>query len=628
MPHGHCYLWKPGLVWTHAVSDTLIGISYFAISITLYILVKRIRLPFSAVALCFGIFIGACGLTHLMEVWTLWQPEYWWSALVKVVTAIASVGTGIYLFKLRHAIFTVGQAAKLSEQRRLDLEVLTTTLEQRVEQRTRALEESRSQIRLITDALPFLISYIDQNHRYRFANASYEKWFHRKPEEVLGNVIANVIGEKAYRLIEKPLSEAFSGRPVQFETETVYSDGQPRGIRATYVPDRKPDGTVAGVVTLVEDITERVKAEKHLHEALEFNRRILESSDDCFKLLDLEGRLIFLSEKSKEHLETHNVNKLIGESWISFWKRPEDREAAKAAIENAAKGGRGQFLGHYRTPSGKREWWSVVVTPMLGANGKPEKLLAVSRDETSVQRSEQALRDAIAVRDEFISIASHELKTPITSMMVQSQILERLIAKGEFPDPQRLHKTSSNFTRQLAKLNRLVEDMLDVSRIDTGTLQLSLSDVDVEQLINEVIEQFQYKQPIRVRIEGKPKVRCDSIRIEQTLTNLLSNAIKYGENNPIDVVAREMDSEIEIKVRDYGMGISKDEQERIFGIYERAIEASAISGFGLGLYIAQRIVKVHGGQIQAESEPKKGATFTLKLPKHPPNPQGASYGAT
>lgn len=93
MPHGSSYLWKPGLVWTHAVSDTLIGFAYFAISITLYILIRRIKLPFTTVVLCFGVFIGACGLTHIMDVITLWQPAYWWSAFVKVVTAVASVGT-------------------------------------------------------------------------------------------------------------------------------------------------------------------------------------------------------------------------------------------------------------------------------------------------------------------------------------------------------------------------------------------------------------------------------------------------------------------------------------------------------------------------------------------------------
>lgn len=139
MPHGHCYLWKPGLVSLHVVSDILIGLAYISISITLYLLVKRIKIQFDHIVLSFGVFIGACGLTHFMEVWNLWNADYWSSAWVKVITAIASVSTGVYLFKLRHPLVQVAEAAKLSEQRRLDLETLTEDLEKRVIERTKEL---------------------------------------------------------------------------------------------------------------------------------------------------------------------------------------------------------------------------------------------------------------------------------------------------------------------------------------------------------------------------------------------------------------------------------------------------------------------------------------------------------
>jgi signal transduction histidine kinase len=142
MPHGHCYLWQPGLVAIHVLSDFLIGTAYLVISLTLYALMKKIKIPFSAVVLCFGIFIGACGLTHFMEIWTLWYADYWLSGGVKVVTAFASVGTGLYLFKLRHKIVDFAEMAKLSDQRRIDLELLTKTLETRVAERTSELEHA------------------------------------------------------------------------------------------------------------------------------------------------------------------------------------------------------------------------------------------------------------------------------------------------------------------------------------------------------------------------------------------------------------------------------------------------------------------------------------------------------
>lgn len=122
MPHGHCYLWKPTLLWTHFTSDFLIGLAYLSISLSLYVLVKRIRLPFSPVFIAFGIFIAACGLTHFMAVWNLWHADYWTSGLVKVVTAFASVFTGVALFPLKPKVIAFAESARLSEERRLELE--------------------------------------------------------------------------------------------------------------------------------------------------------------------------------------------------------------------------------------------------------------------------------------------------------------------------------------------------------------------------------------------------------------------------------------------------------------------------------------------------------------------------
>jgi signal transduction histidine kinase len=142
MPHIHCYLGRPALVWTMFVTDFLIGAAYVGISLTLWGLIHKIKIPFSLVVLCFGVFIGACGATHFMEVYTLWHPDYWFAASLKVLTATASVGTGLYLFQLRGPLIQVAEAAKLSEQRRLDLEVLTDTLEHQVELRTTELNRA------------------------------------------------------------------------------------------------------------------------------------------------------------------------------------------------------------------------------------------------------------------------------------------------------------------------------------------------------------------------------------------------------------------------------------------------------------------------------------------------------
>ncbi len=140
MPHGHCYLWNPALVWLHVTSDGLIGSAYLVISLTLWHLVRKIRIPFSPMVLAFGMFIGVCGLTHYMEVFTLWVPDYWLSGAVKAVTAAASVATGAYLFQANHAIIDVAHEAQVAEERRVQVETARRELEGSARRHQRAFK--------------------------------------------------------------------------------------------------------------------------------------------------------------------------------------------------------------------------------------------------------------------------------------------------------------------------------------------------------------------------------------------------------------------------------------------------------------------------------------------------------
>src|SRR5262249_46312861 len=124
MPHGHCYLWMPALVWTHVLSDLLIGAAYASISLTLYLLLRRVRLPYSPIFVAFGVFIAACGLTHFVEVWNIWEADYWLAGGVKVITAVASVATALGILPYIPKVVAFARAAELSEKRRVELETL------------------------------------------------------------------------------------------------------------------------------------------------------------------------------------------------------------------------------------------------------------------------------------------------------------------------------------------------------------------------------------------------------------------------------------------------------------------------------------------------------------------------
>lgn len=273
MPHGHCFLWKPWLLWTHVISDFLIGLAYLAISISLYFIIRRVRIQFSAVVLAFGTFIGACGITHFMGIWNMWYADYWASGFVKIITAIASVATSIWLLKLRPQIFKVAEASHLAEQRRLDLEALTQDLESRVEQRTRDLAESRwraqaeeEKLRIITDSIPALVASLDSNGRYQMANKAYLNWIKQDFESIVGKHLREGIGESAYHRVAPYLDKALKGEAVNFELRQQYPSGY-RYVNISYVPTRNEVHEVDRVIVIINDLTEMKEAFKVIEEA-------------------------------------------------------------------------------------------------------------------------------------------------------------------------------------------------------------------------------------------------------------------------------------------------------------------------------------------------------------------------
>jgi signal transduction histidine kinase len=234
-----------------------------------------------------------------------------------------------------------------------------------------------------------------------------------------------------------------------------------------------------------------------------------------------------------------------------------------------------------------------------------------------------ALQENIRVRDEFISIASHELKTPLSAVRLQIQLLAR-DAKKDLLKSYTVEKVNSFlgvFNRQVDRLTELVETMLDVSRISAGQLTLEKEQVDFVKLINEVTkslllqyEDAEYKQNFSIDSPPSLHITADPDRLEQVVENILTNAFKYGDRKPISVKVTVSGSKAAFVVSDQGIGIAPEFLPRIFERYERAISSRKISGLGLGLYISKQIVDAHGGTITVESQLKQGSTFTVLLP--------------
>jgi signal transduction histidine kinase len=236
-----------------------------------------------------------------------------------------------------------------------------------------------------------------------------------------------------------------------------------------------------------------------------------------------------------------------------------------------------------------------------------ERLLDAER----AARSEAEL--AVRVRDDFLSLAAHELRTPVTAL----QLAIRALSRSEAVPAGRYLGTIG---RQVARLNLLVDEILDVARVGGSELHLERSEVDLSDVARNAVARLE--DPLRasgsrLAIDAPEAVvgNWDAARLEQVVTSLVSNAIKFGAGAPIEVIVREHGNAGQLVVRDHGIGISPADQARVFGRFERAVSSTHYGGLGLGLYIVQRTVEHLGGSVTCESTLNEGATFTVTLPR-------------
>jgi signal transduction histidine kinase len=233
----------------------------------------------------------------------------------------------------------------------------------------------------------------------------------------------------------------------------------------------------------------------------------------------------------------------------------------------------------------------------------------------------RSANEAVALRDEFLSIASHELNTPLTPLKMQIDSLRR----GRF-SPEREGEKLDSAARQVTRLIKLVSELLDVSRIRTGRLHLEPEPFDMAALVDEVVARMADEAErsgvsFAVRVERPCPGTWDRMRLDQVVTNLLTNAVKYGNGKPVEVDLSKTASGVRLAVSDHGIGIAPEHQQRIFERFERATSTRHYGGFGLGLWITRQIVESSGGTITVDSAPGRGSTFVVCLPPQPAPPR-------
>jgi len=462
-------------------------------------------------------------------------------------------------------------------------------------------------------------------------NGAAERLFGYTAAEAVGRHISLIIPPDRLKEEEYILGKIGNGEKVDhFETIRMAKNGDLIPISVTVSPIIDGRGTIVGASKIARDISERLDVGTHQARLA----AIVNSSDDTIVSKTLQG-IITSWNTAAERMFGYTAEEAIGKH-ISLIIPPERLKEEEYIISQIAKGNKVDHFETFRmAKNGKLIPLSITVSPIIDTKGHIIGASKIARDITQQKKAQQDLLEYTArleavssentrlyeevkelneKKDEFIGLASHELKTPITSIMGYLQIL------GRFNQDKDVNKFVAKTLRQVKKLSGLVSDLLDVSKIEAGKLQLVKEKFDIRPIIDDGIELIQHTNSthqIFLHTDIKSATICgDPQRIEQVIINLLTNAIKYSPSQKkIDVFLTADTRQVKIGIKDEGIGIPADRLEQIFNRFYRVEELNRnISGLGIGLYISKEIVERHNGKIWVDSTLEKGSTFWITLP--------------
>ena len=331
-------------------------------------------------------------------------------------------------------------------------------------------------------------------------------------------------------------------------------------------------GAVEAVAGVTRDITDRKLTEAALRESEELKQSILDSSKDCIKVLTLNSEIAYISTGGLCLLEVDDPTDILNASWVDFWQG-EDYESAKIAIAAAKAGNTGQFQGYLPTYKGTPRWWDSIITPVRNSAGAITQLVAVSRDITRQKQAEterehllaqeqtarEAAETANRIKDEFLAVLSHELRSPLNPILGWT----RLLQNGKL-DITRQAEALKTIERNAKLQSQLIEDLLDISRIMQGKLSLTATSVSLTFVISAALETVRLaaeaKQiQITLSLDTIASISGDAARLQQVVWNLLTNAVKFTPNGgQVTVELRQIDRLAQLRVIDTGIGISPD----------------------------------------------------------------------
>lgn len=444
-------------------------------------------------------------------------------------------------------------------------------------------------------------------------NKKAESLFNYTAAEVTGKSLNELTLPADLKAVLENVDKVINHKTEQIvDTIQVYQNGQPIILDVMLSPVKDAGGSLIGVSAIARDITERKKAEETIRLAEERHRIALESGKMGAWDWNIAENKVIWNNQHFTMLGLTPKQEILASNYFMQFVHPDDKEAAIAAVRKAIEEQNSYELEFriVQADSGRLKWVNSYGSVVEKNGNKATRMAGVIYDSTDRKQLEQQ-------KDEFIAVASHELKTPLTSIKIYTQILSEIFQRASDPEKSKLAK---DLDGQVDRLIELTRSLLDTTKITEGELDIKSERFNIRILIMEQLNILQHTTQIHslLLLPGADEtVVADRERIGQVLVNLISNAIKYSPNGgEIIITCTKEENNLNISVTDSGIGIADQIQSKVFDRFFRAnyIQQKFFSGVGLGLYITAGIIRRHGGTVSVKSKLNEGSVFSFTLP--------------